>query len=211
MRKLIKGSKAARDYMAKIRSKIKTVKIGAAGDYAKYEIAVIKKLASLLKKPYKIVLETVNLDHSLLDIISKNFDKKVTVLNCAKELKAKLILVAKKNPIQAFVEILSKLPKAQTKEIKPKFPIKLPATVTIGANKKTMHKDTKSHNVRINVISEIDDKLNFNEKVGVIYAHMKIVQNKIINREKLTPYEEKLFLSSIFIIPVTQLLNQLSK
>jgi hypothetical protein len=132
MRKLIKGSKEARDYMAKIRSKIKTVKIGAAGDYAKYEIAVIKKLASLLKKPYKTVLETVNLDHSLLDIISKNFDKKVTVLNCAKELKAKLILVAKKNPIQAFVEILSKLPKAQTKEVKPRFPIKLPATVTIG-------------------------------------------------------------------------------
>lgn len=131
-KRLIKGSKAARDYMAKIRSKIKTVKIGAAGDYAKYEIAVIKKLASLLKKPYKTVLETVNLDHSLLDIISKNFDKKVTVLNCAKELKAKLILVAKKNPIQAFVEILSKLPKAQTKEVKPKFPIKLPATVTIG-------------------------------------------------------------------------------
>ena len=56
-----------------------------------------------------------------------------------------------------------------------------------------VHKDTKSHNVKINVLSGINEKLNFNEKVGVIFAHMKIVQDKIINREKLTPYEEKLF------------------
>lgn len=56
-----------------------------------------------------------------------------------------------------------------------------------------VHKDTKSHNVKINVLSGIDDKLNFNEKVGIIYANMKIVQNKIINREKLTAFEEKLF------------------
>jgi hypothetical protein len=55
------------------------------------------------------------------------------------------------------------------------------------------HTDKKSHNVKINVLSGIDDKLNFNEKVGIIYANMKIVQNKIINREKLTPFEEKLF------------------
>lgn len=157
-KKLIKGSKAAKDFMAKIRAKRTTAKIGASGDYAKYEIAVIKKLASLLKKPYKQVIETVNLDQSLLNIISKNFDKKVSVLNCAKELKIKLIAVAKKNPIEAFVEILSKLPKNETKEIKPKFPMKLPATVTIGANKKTSsHKDVKSHNVKISVMSGVND------------------------------------------------------
>jgi hypothetical protein len=56
-----------------------------------------------------------------------------------------------------------------------------------------VHKDTKSHNVKINVLSGTNDKLKFYEKVGIIYAHMKIVQDKIINREKLTPYEEKLF------------------
>jgi hypothetical protein len=41
--------------------------------------------------------------------------------------------------------------------------------------------------------TKINDKLNFNEKVGLIYGYMQITQNKIINRQKLTPFEEKLF------------------
>ena len=130
--------------------------IGAAGDYAKYEIAVIKALAKLLKKPYKKVIETVNLDQSLLDIISKNFDKKVSVSNCAKQLKAALIAkTAKtKTPLQAFVDILSKLPKKEQPK-KYVLPLKFPATVSIGKVKKpnNYHSDKHSHNVKINVLS----------------------------------------------------------
>jgi hypothetical protein len=137
--------------------------LGAAGDYAKYELACIKELSKLLKQTYKKTLQTVNLDNSLLKIISVNFDKKVTVKETAKELKAALIKVAKKNPLDSFIEILSKLPKKQTETIKPKFPMKLPATVTIGKVKKPSrringtHTDNKSHNVKINVLSGVNE------------------------------------------------------
>ena len=143
--------------------------LGAAGDYAKYELSCIKELAKLLKQTYKKTLQTVNLDDSLLKIISVNFDKKVTVKETAKELKAALINVAKKNPLDSFIEILSKLPKKQTETIKPKFPMKLPATVTIGKVKKPsrringLHTDKKSHNTKITVISGI-------KKIKQIYA-----------------------------------------
>lgn len=62
-----------------------------------------------------------------------------------------------------------------------------------GTDVERTHKDVKSHNLKINFFSGMNEKLNFNEKVGIIYAHMKIVQDKIIARQKLTPYEEKLF------------------
>lgn len=188
--KLVKGSLQAKRYMASIRSKKKR-SIGAVGDYAKFEIAVIKKLATLLKQPYKKTQETVNTSETLLKIISVNFDKKISVNETAKQLKLKLIEVNKKSPIQSFIELLSKLPKKETQS-KVKFPIKLPATVTIGSVKKNMkklgsvkessalkktlkakklymphgyatakrkrkigeiHNDTKSHNVKINVLS----------------------------------------------------------
>ena len=105
--------------------------LGAVGDYAKFEIAVIKKLATLLKQPYKKTQETVNTSETLLNIISVNFDKKISVSETAKQLKAKLIEVNKKSPIASFIELLSKLPKKETQG-KVQFPIKLPATVTIG-------------------------------------------------------------------------------
>ena len=183
--------------------------LGAAGDYAKYELACIKALSKLLKQTYKKTLQTVNLDNSLLKIISVNFDKKVTVKETAKELKAALIKVAKKNPLESFIEILSKLPKKQTETIKPKFPIKLPATVTIGANKKHLeylhglHTDKKSHNTRITVISGINihytEKLtklakelnkwndilkNLNKEKQILSKSMKPVQNMYIKDVK---------------------------
>jgi len=169
--------------------------LGAAGDYAKYELACIKALAKLLKQTYKKTLQTVNLDDSLLKIISVNFDKKVTVKETAKELKAALIKVAKKNPLESFIEILSKLPKKQTETIKPKFPIKLPATVTIGANKKHLeylhglHTDKKSHNTRITVISGINkdnieaikDRTKFDETLYMFLDDLKFqLKNKYI-------------------------------
>lgn len=120
----------------KLSGVIKNRSLGASGDYAKFEIAVIKNLAKLLKKTYKKVQEIVNTDESLLNIISKNFDKKISVSITAKELKAKLIIVAKKNPLESFIEILNKLPKKDQVSKGVKFPIKLPATVQIGSNKK---------------------------------------------------------------------------
>jgi len=183
--------------------------LGAAGDYAKYELACIKALSKLLKQTYKKTLQTVNLDNSLLKIISVNFDKKVTVKETAKQLKAALIKVTKKNPLESFIEILSKLPKKQTETIKPKFPIKLPATVTIGANKKHLeylhglHTDKKSHNTRITVISGINihytEKLtklakelnkwndilkNLNKEKQILSKSMKPVQNMYIKDVK---------------------------
>ena len=128
--KLVKGSVAAKRYMASIRAK-KNRTLGAVGDYAKFEIAVIKKLATLLKQQYKKTQETVNTSETLLNIISVNFDKKVSVSETAKQLKLKLIEVNKKSPIQSFIELLSKLPKKETQS-KVQFPIKLPATITIG-------------------------------------------------------------------------------
>lgn len=153
--------------------------IGAAGDYAKYEIAVIKALAKLLKKPYKKVIETVNLDQSLLDIISKNFDKKVSVSNCAKQLKAALIAKTSKTktPLQAFVDILSKLPKKEQPK-KYVLPLKFPATVSIGKVKKpnNYHSDKNSHNVKINVMSGLKQVINnsfYLDKVVSILNHLE--------------------------------------
>jgi hypothetical protein len=170
--------------------------LGAAGDYAKYELACIKELSKLLKQTYKKTLQTVNLDNSLLKIISVNFDKKVTVKETAKELKAALINVAKKNPLDSFIEILSKLPKKQTETIKPKFPMKLPATVTIGKVKKPSrringsHTDNKSHNVKINVLSGLNndnlialkERTKFDETLYMFIDDLKFqLKNKYLN------------------------------
>ena len=173
--------------------------LGAAGDYAKYELSCIKELSKLLKQTYKKTLQTVNLDDSLLKIISVNFDKKVTVKETAKELKAALIKVAKKNPLDSFIEILSKLPKKQTETIKPKFPMKLPATVTIGKVKKPSrringsHTDNKSHNVKINVLSglnkdnieAIKERTKFDETLYMFLDDLKFqLKNKYLTSQQ---------------------------
>lgn len=182
--------------------------LGAAGDYAKYELACIKELAKLLKQTYKKTLQTVNLDDSLLKIISVNFDKKVTVKETAKELKAALIKVAKKNPLESFIEILSKLPKNQTNTIKPKFPMKLPATVTIGKLKKPsrringLHTDKKSHNTKITVISGIN--IHYTEKLTKLAKELNkwndILKN--LNKEKQTLSKSMKPVQNIYITDV---------
>lgn len=148
-------------------------RMGAPGDYAKYEIAVIKKLAKLLKQPYKKTAETINLDNNLLNIISKNFDNKVSINETAKELKTELIRKTQKatTPLQAFVDILKKLPKKDQPK-KYTLPLKFPASVTIGKVKKkkpviSKHKDINSHNVRLTIMSGIDknDILNRIERL----------------------------------------------
>jgi Txe/YoeB family toxin of Txe-Axe toxin-antitoxin module len=117
----------------KNKRSVKKRKIGASGDYAKYEISVIKALAKLLKQPYNKVQVKVNENESLLNIISKGFDNKQTVSQTAKELKEKLTETVKKHPASALLELLTKMPKATGDKLhNPKFPMKLPATVTIG-------------------------------------------------------------------------------
>jgi hypothetical protein len=103
--------------------------IGAAGDYAKFEIATIKALAKILKKSIKDTQILVNNDQTILNIISNSFDQKLTPTQTAKIIKAELMPAPKKDPLNAFVKLLSK-PSGKSKS---NFPMKLPATVTIGS------------------------------------------------------------------------------
>lgn len=143
---------------------VKRSKIGAAGDYAKFEIATIKSLAKVLKKSLKLTQQLVNNDENLLNIISDSFDKKLTPLQTAKVIKKELTPEPKTDKLKAFVNILNKGAKGKTTGSK-NFPMKIPATVTIGKLKKktpakSYHKDSKSHNVKISVVSGIEnDKL----------------------------------------------------
>lgn len=154
MKKLKKGSKEAKMFMAKLRAsrgKKKAVKkklngkkhtdikshnyrinIGASGDYAKFELSTIKALAKLLKQSIKQTSKIVNENTNLLNVISESFENKKTPLQTARLLKD--ILVPKKQikPIDAFVNLLSKKGKQQSTGQKANFPMKLPATVTIG-------------------------------------------------------------------------------
>ena len=107
--------------------------IGKAGDYAKFEIATIKALAKLLKKSIKATQILVNNDQTILNIISNSFDKNLTPTQTAKVIKADLMPAETKDPLKAFVKILGK---KTSKATKANFPMKLPATVTIGSVKK---------------------------------------------------------------------------
>lgn len=104
--------------------------IGKAGDYAKFEIATIKQLAKQIKKTIKETQILVNNNQSILNIISNSFDQKLTPLQTAKIIKSELMPADKKDPLKAFVKILSKKAKPAGKN---NFPMKLPATVTIGS------------------------------------------------------------------------------
>lgn len=145
---------------------VKRSKIGAAGDYAKFEIATIKSLAKVLKKSLNFTQQLVNNDQNLLNIISDSFDKKLTPLQTAKVIKKELTPEPKTDKLKAFVDILNKGAKGKTTGSK-NFPMKLPATVTIGKVKKktpakSYHKDTKSHNVKIHVVSGISKNKKYN-------------------------------------------------
>ena len=151
--KLIKGSAAAKNFMKKLRASkgkpkkklsgskhtdIKShnykITIGAAGDYAKFEISTIKALAKSLKKPIKVVQKAVYDDKHLLDLISNSFDTGKTPAQTAKLLKAHLVPKKEIKPLDAFVNLLTKKGKGQSSGSgsKANFPMKLPAMVTIG-------------------------------------------------------------------------------
>lgn len=133
--------------------------IGAAGDYAKFEIETIKALAKKIKKSYKATQIIVNNDQSILNIISTSFDQKLTPAQTVKIIVQELTPAETKSPLKAFVDLMNK----PGKKGKTNFPMKLPATVTIGSTKKktvkkkalakSYHKDTHSHNVKISVMS----------------------------------------------------------
>jgi hypothetical protein len=62
---------------------------------------------------------------------------------------------------------------------------------------KSMHKDTKSHNVKISVVSGINKNSTHAEKYAYAYSIMKLAQDKMLRRENLNSLENKL-LSLVF-------------
>lgn len=181
--KFKKGSAAAKAFMAKLRAakgktkKAKSKKIGAAGDYAKFEISTIKSLSKLLKKSLSYTQQFVNNDQNILKIISNSFDRKLTPLQTAKIIKQELTPTKKVDKLKAFVDILNKGSKGKTNGRN--FPMKLPATVTIGSLRKKAlkkkaatrnygsHKDTGSHNVKIHVVSGNKTSIPKNKKYNL--------------------------------------------
>jgi hypothetical protein len=133
-KKTVKKSKAK---TKKIHTDVKShnyrISISGAGDYAKFEISTIKALAKLLKKPLKTIQKAVYDTKSFLDIISNSFDQGKTPLQTAKILKEELVPKKQIKPLDAFVNLLTKKGKGQSSTgSKANFPMKLPATVTIG-------------------------------------------------------------------------------
>jgi len=57
---------------------------------------------------------------------------------------------------------------------------------------KNMHKDTKSHNVKISILSGIDKNSTYTEKYAYAYSIMRLAQDKMIRRENLNSLENKL-------------------
>jgi hypothetical protein len=225
--KLKKGSKAARDFMAKLRAsrgikkklsgnKKKAVKkstakakkvhtdvkshnykisISGAGDYAKFEISTIKALAKLLKKPLKTTQKAVYDNKNLLDLISFNFDQGTTPSRTAKILKDHLIPKKQIKPLDAFVNLLTKKGKGQNSTgSKANFPMKLPATVTIGALNKDNLQNLKErldfNDTLIKFIADLEDQqkkgkytLTFEQK-NAISKHKRIAKKQLINNLK---------------------------
>lgn len=185
--KLIKGSAAAKSFMKKLRASkgkpkkklsgskhtdIKShnykITIGAAGDYAKFEISTIKALAKLVKKPIKVVQKAVYDDKHLLDLISNSFDTGKTPAQTAKLLKAHLLPKKEAKPLNAFVNLLTKKGKGQGSggTSKANFPMKLPAMVTIGALNK-------------NHIENLKERLNFDETLTMFLDDLRFqLKNK---------------------------------
>lgn len=207
MAKFVKGSKAAKDFMARLRAARKGAKkkaapkkrkisgskhtdikshnykitIGAAGDYAKFEISTIKALAKLLKKPIKAVQKAVYDSKNLLDLISNSFDNKNTPLQTAKILKAHLVPKKEVKPLDAFVNLLTKKGKAQSSPgSKANFPMKLPATVTIG-------------NLKTDAINEIH---NLNKKIEHSNAFIEHTKKQILKKH-FSVIDKKHFRNSI--------------
>ena len=222
--KLKKGSKAAKDFMAKLRAsrgikkvsgtKKKAVKkpkakaknihtdvkshnykisISGAGDYAKFEISTIKTLAKLLKKPLKTTQKAVYDNKNLLDLISFNFDQGTTPSRTAKILKDHLIPKKQIKPLDAFVNLLTKKGKGQSSTgSKANFPMKLPATVTIGALNKNHIENLKERLNFDETLTMFLDDLRFQLKnkyltiaqKNAIKKHITVAKNQMMNNRK---------------------------
>ena len=171
--------------------------IGAAGDYAKFETATIKALAKVLKKSLKQTQILVNNDQTILNIISNSFDQKLTPTQTAKIIKAELMPAPKKDPLNAFVKLLSK-PGGKSKS---NFPMKLPATVTIGSlngvdvnlqeynkYKKAIEKDTKELANEVNYYNSIFSDPIAKKEVREI---IKLYKERIREWKYLMNYHKK--------------------
>jgi hypothetical protein len=94
------------------------------------------------------------------------------------------IRAKKKGPKKAAVKKAA-VKKAPVKKAVKKAPVK------------SLHKDTKSHNVKISVVSGINKNSTHAEKYAYAYSIMKLAQDKMLRRENLTNLENKL-LSLVF-------------
>lgn len=160
----------------------KNRKIGAPGDYAKFEIATIKSLAKLLKKTIKATQILVNNDDNILKLISNSFDQKITPVQTAKLIKAELTPVAKEDKLKAFVDILNKGTKS--KPGSKSFPMKLPATVTIGSTGKEAIEKIEYNQKWIKVY---EDRINAwypYRKQGTLQKSIDVSKKKIAYHKK---------------------------
>ena len=161
-KKAVKKSKAkTKKVHTDVKSHNYRISISGAGDYAKFEISTIKALAKLLKKPLKTIQKAVYDTKSFLDIISNSFDQGKTPLQTAKILKEELVPKKQIKPLDAFVNLLTKKGKGQSSTgSKANFPMKLPATVTIGNLSKSM-------------LSEISQKIDMLNKWKSVYITLQ--------------------------------------
>ena len=156
--KLKKGSAAAKAYMAKIRAKRNTKKVG--------EVATTKtgKPAKRLTKAQKEYNKDVDAYKYFVVVngkIESGFEYKSDALDLANEFEPKAVVLSKKQ--------LSSYPELKDFISRNKYTLgateKVGSTLKLKANEKRLgatpkdikgngyHKDTKSHNVRISVMS----------------------------------------------------------
>jgi hypothetical protein len=151
MAKLIKGSKAAKEYMAKIRAKKAPKKIG----YKKDRTKILKSTSDFMK-----------------NYLDKGFNRKDAIKN------AQIDAAYSQNKISGAKE--SKQLKKDLAAKKLRLPHGYETIKRTRVKKKIsgIHKDTKSHNVKISVMSGVNDLQKLRD-----ITENKITQTILINNE----------------------------
>ena len=112
--------------------------------------------------------------------------------------------------------------KNETKKTKPKRTIKIERD-TFGQFKKFktlsgVHKDTKSHNVRINVLSGVDYLNEINHCINKIDRHKKFIEmnayklkSKTMNKETKSLLKTQIAMAKKYILSDKKRINELKK
>lgn len=163
MAKLIKGSKAAKEYMAKIRAKKAPKKIG----YKKDRTKILKSTSDFMK-----------------NYLDKGFNRKDAIKN------AQIDAAYSQNKISGAKE--SKQLKKELAAKKLRLPHGYETIKRTRVKKKLsgIHKDTKSHNVKISVMSGIN---NPNYAILSDLKAFEYKRNQSINKENFFINNSKKF------------------